>query len=493
MSSKTGSDKGWSLTTRMTLIFVATTSALLALDAAWSAHFMYATKMDAIHAFLEHETLELARDISQTDGSLDSIGRVAEDIASVSHDPPCAFRIRDAAGQLLVGKGAERLLALPTPHRSGWRDILFGSRSSSMTVVEPTHGLQLEVLADARSYVSALGDYLISATIAFLVSVAMAGLAGWYGARRGLRGLHEVVRSAGNVRFPTGGVSLDLDGAPREVRDVGVALEGMIKRVDSGMDDMRTFTAGLAHELRSPLQSLIGRTEVALLKQRSADEYAEALRGNLDDLHSLSDSVDNMVALCRSTSPNRQIHPVHHFDLAEESVLRLERERASAERVGIEVQFHKEGNTFLTADREALLRVVRNLTSNAVQWTPTGGTVSVSILGKTDTVDIEVLDEGPGIPDEMAAKMFSAFVTGLQRVGRRSGYGLGLAICKAVVDEHRGRIEFSNRPEGGARFHVSIPRSQPAGEGRSESAEDAGGEASLSRDARAVIAQNTLG
>jgi two-component system heavy metal sensor histidine kinase CusS len=362
-----------------------------------------------------------------------------------------------------------------------------------MTVQQPAHGFELEVLADVRSYVSALGDYVVSASIAFLVSVALAGLAGWFGARRGLRGLHEVVRSAGSVQFPTGGVTLDLEGAPHEVREVGVALEGMIKRVDSGMDSMRTFTAGLAHELRSPLQSLIGRTEVALLKTRSADEYAQALRGNLDDLHGLSDSVDNMVALCRSTSPNRQIHPTHHFDLADESLLRLERERASAERAGISVQFHREGNTFLTADREALLRVVRNLASNAIQWTPAGRTVSVRILGKADTVDIEVLDEGPGIPDEMAAKMFTAFVTGMQRVGRRSGYGLGLAICKSVVDEHHGSIEFSNRPEGGARFYVTIPRSQPFHDGEPDASHASQGATSLSRDAEAVIGQHAVG
>jgi signal transduction histidine kinase len=473
----------------MTLIFVVTTSALLALDAAWSARFMYSTKMDAIRGFLEHETQEFAHDIAKTDGSIEQIRKVGEDIASISHAPPCAFRIRNHDGEVLVQAGDGRLLALPYPHRSGWRDIIFGSQSSSLSIQDELHDYQLEVIADVRTYVSALTDYLTSAMIAFLVSVALAGLAGWYGANRGLRGLREVVRGAGDVVFPTGGVSLDLEDAPREVRDVGVALEGMIKRVDSGMDSMRTFTAGLAHELRSPLQSLIGRTEVSLLKKRPADEYEQTLRGNLDDLHSLSDSVDNMVALCRSASPKRQIHPTHHFDLAEESQLRLERERASAERAGIQVRFRSQGDTHLTADRESVLRIVRNLASNAIQWTPAGRTVSVGILGQTNTVDIEVLDEGPGIPEEMAEKMFTAFVTGLQRVGRRSGYGLGLAICKSVVDEHHGSIEFSNRPEGGARFYVTIPRSPPMptaqhGDGSGN------GATSLARDAGEVIGRD---
>ncbi len=468
MPSKTAADpksraqKAWSLTGRMTLIFAATTSALLALDSAWSAHFMYSTKMDAIQAFLDHETLEFSHAIEQTDGSRDQIREAADDIAAVSHEPPCAFRISNGSGSPIYVTGDGRLLALSRPLSAGWRDVLFGTQSSSMTVVDKKHGYELQVLADVRSYVDALGEYLISAAIAFAVTVVLAGLAGWIVVRRGLRGLREVVRGASHVEFPTGGLSLQLDGAPQEVRDVGVALESMIQRVDSGMDNMRTFTAGLAHELRSPLQSLIGRTEVALLSKRSPGEYEQALNSNLDDLHSLSDSVDNMVALCRSASLSGQAAAYHSFDLALESRLRLERERVSAERSGISVVLGQDGDTVLEADREACLRVVRNLASNAIQWTPKGGTVRVNITGSPDSVDVEVLDEGPGIPEEMASRMFDAFVSGMPRVGRRSGYGLGLAICKTVVDEHRGQLSFSNRSQGGARFHVSFPRTQTA-------------------------------
>ncbi len=459
MSSKTGSEKRWSLTGRMTLIFAATTSALLALDAAWSAHFMYSTKLDAIRAFLEHETQEFAHDIGETDGSLAEVREMAQVIADVSEEPPCAFRIHDEGGRLIAESGDERLLALGELGPPGWRDTLFGSQAARGTIVDGVHGLQLEVLADASSYVAAFFDYMISAAIALLVSVVLAALAGWYGANRGLRGLREVVRRAGDVDFTSGGTTLALDGAPQEVRDVGAALEGMIQRIDGGLDSMRTFTAGLAHELRSPLQSLIGRTEIALMATRSPESYEETLRGNLDDLHALSDSIDNMVAICRSASPNRQVQPSQHFDLAAESRLRLERERQSAERSGVTVGIHGEGDTRLTADREACLRVVRNLVSNAIQWTPAGGTVDVTFRGRVDHVEIDVVDEGPGVPDEMAEKLYTAFVSGMPRVGRRSGYGLGLAICKSVADEHGGTIRFENRPGGGARFVVTLPKS----------------------------------
>ena len=77
----------------------------------------------------------------------------------------------------MVKAGEGRLLALPYPPRSGWRDIIFGSQSSSLSIPDGSHGYTLEVLADVRSYVEALGDYLMSAAVAFLVSVILAGLA----------------------------------------------------------------------------------------------------------------------------------------------------------------------------------------------------------------------------------------------------------------------------------------------------------------------------
>jgi len=457
MSSKTGVEGSWSLTGRLTAIFAATTSALIALYALWSAHFVYSSKLDAIHSFMEHETQELAMLIARTSASHEEIVLATDSIADVSDEPPCAFRVRDRDGQVIAESGVAHLLARPVVAMS-WREAFFGQPAASLVTAEPVHALTVEVVADVSEYIDDIQAYLMSSVVAFLVAVVLAGLAGWFTADRGLRGLHEVVHRAGHVDFPSRGVTLDMAGAPREVRDVGVALEDMIRRIDDGLVRMRTFTAGLAHELRSPLQSLIGRTEVALLRERSPSEYEQALRGNLDDLHELSDAVDNMVALCRTATPDRHTQPTQAFDLAAESRLRLEREQRSAERSGVSVEIFQRGDTSIVADREACLRVVRNLVSNAIVWSPVGGCVRVEITDEGADVGLQVDDEGPGIPADLADKVFEPFVSGRARSGRRGSYGLGLAICKSVVGEHGGSIRFEPRPQGGTRFLVRLPR-----------------------------------
>ena len=110
------------------------------------------------------------------------------------------------------------------------------------------------------------------------------------------------------------------------------------------------------------------------------------------------------------------------------------------------------------ADREAMLRALRNLVSNAVQWTPQGGQVNVTIAATDLNVTLTVDDSGPGIPGPMRAKIFEPFARGGERGGERVGYGLGLAIVREAVEAHGGTVEVATSPIGGARFVVHIPR-----------------------------------
>jgi two-component system heavy metal sensor histidine kinase CusS len=232
----------------------------------------------------------------------------------------------------------------------------------------------------------------------------------------------------------------------------------MLERIEAGLSSMKTFTAGLAHELRSPLQNLLGETEVALLSERSPREYAQLLRSNLDDLHALSDAVDNLITWCRSSDPKQSRGVLESFDFADEARLRLERERRTAERGHMELQISSAGDTRIVADREGSLRVLRNLVSNAIAASPQGATVDVRIEGDEQFVALAVEDRGPGIPAELAPRIFEPFVSGRPRKGERGGYGLGLAICRTIMQQHGGSLAFESRAGGGTRFTARFPR-----------------------------------
>lgn len=464
MSSKAEPEGGWSLTRRMAITFAITTSSIVLLFGAGSNYLVWDNIRDHIKDYMEHELVELEHNLQPLRGELDNatIEEQLRRILEVSrNEARSAFRVRDTQGNVLAEQGELRLLEQVTQavtSKDKWdRYLADGIAIDSRKVAVP-HG-RLEILYDTTGSMRELWRYMQASFLTFLLSVVLAGVAGAWTASRGLRGLREVVNQARHIDFPAGKSPIRMEGAPIEVREVGSALNRMLRRIDHGLRNMRTFTAGLAHELRSPLQNLIGETEVTLLAPRAVDDYQRLLRSNLEELHDLSDAVDNLVVYCRDSDPMDRQKTREAFDLSVEARIRIDRLRRSAEHGGVHVQVTVDGDTRINADREACLRVVRNLVANAVEWSPVGSTVEVSMQGKPDTVRLEVRDHGPGIPDNLKERVFKPFVSGARSQGRRAGYGLGLAICRSAVEDHGGFIRHEAAAGGGTRFIVELPRS----------------------------------
>lgn len=462
MSLKRATDASWSLTRRLTLRFALTTSGVLALYGLLSAYTVFDIMRDDVKVFLEHEVEELSFRIQQSDRSAEAIWREVRDITNVSPDGS-AFRVRNGLGVVVAEaeSGEPSVLAAvsgPLASDVSWGEYLLSKNVAVCAGVVEGTDLTVELIMDTSQMFAGLRRYAWSALVAFLAAVALAALTGWLAATRGLRGLRDVVAQAGAIDPVVGGATIRLEGAPREVRDVGVALNAMLKRIDVGMDRMRTFTAGLAHELRSPLQNLIGETEVTLLSTRSVEDYQRVLQSNLSDLQELSDAVDNLIAYCRTAEPEGRERKHESFDLGAEARVRLQREVHTAARRGIDLEISTDGDTRLDADREAAMRVVRNLVNNAINCSPDGTLIEVRISGTEVNVRLEVSDQGSGVPAELGERIFEPFVRGESREGVRSGYGLGLAICRSAMSEHGGTLSFEPRPEGGTRFTAEFPR-----------------------------------
>lgn len=116
--------------------------------------------------------------------------------------------------------------------------------------------------------------------------------------------------------------------------------------------------------------------------------------------------------------------------------------------------------TLVNIDGKRLTQVLVNLLSNAIKYSPENGKINVNAIETETALCIEVLDEGPGIPEEALSKLFGRFARLDREVDRQtSGTGLGLAICKVIVEQHSGSIGAENHPSGGSRFWLSIPRS----------------------------------
>jgi signal transduction histidine kinase len=453
----------WSLTSRLAWRFAVMTSILVALYAAGSLYMLYDALRDDLHNFFEHESQETVEELARSGSDPQSLQAVLEEVASSVHTPSCAYRLRDGSGAIVAEAGRSKLLQqfterVPVEDRPIGLTLLHHAVFGHAIAV-PGRDLVLELLVDADEMHEALFGYLRSALLVFLVSVPLAAVFGRFTARRGLAGLHDLVAQARAIDVTAGNPArLRPENAPEELRELAAEMNAVLARTDEGLRTMRTFTAGLAHELRSPLQNLIGETEVTLMAARQPEEYAALLRSNLDDLHELSDAIDNLVAFCRSNEPKPHAAVRERFDLLAEADLRLQRERRTARRAGLQLRLTGDGDAHLRADREGVLRVLRNLVGNALAWSPRGGAIDVRVSGVPDSVRLVVEDVGPGIPEELRDRVFEPFVSGRPKRGERGGYGLGLTICRSVVRDHGGRLWHEAREGGGTRFVAEFPR-----------------------------------
>ena len=317
-------------------------------------------------------------------------------------------------------------------------------------------GRQVALAIDGSVQVALLRRYwLFGAGLVAVASVISYAVAA--GLSRRTSHLLELVAQRAASEDPAGLDRTLEDGRPLpdEIRAVAGALGERLDSIRSEHERAQLMTAGLAHELRSPLQNLLGEAEVALMRPREPAEYQRVLESQLEELRDLGRSIDNLVLLCAKEAP---VERGETFDLGDEAALRLDRESLRALRGGVRVELECEGDLTVRGDREALLLALRNLVGNAVAWSPPDGLVRVAISGSAEGVEVVVDDEGPGIDPELGESAFEPFRRGSRSAAGRVGFGLGLALARTAVVMHGGRIAAERSPAGGARVRFLVPR-----------------------------------
>lgn len=384
----------------------------------------------------------------------------ARDITD-SQPYPVAWRVWKVDwGRVVHEAGHAELLTEADPRLSNaaYTLRLEGGRRTRTELL--SRGYAVGVVLDGSERIAVLRRYeTFAATLLLVAALITLGLGVYMILRMSLM-LRKVAQRARSVREPTSDtVEIEDDDAPEEIRDVVGALRQLFATVRAESERNRVFYASMAHELRSPIQNLVGETEVALFGKRDSADYRRVLESNLDELRDLGDAIDNLVTICSERRPLSADSDLEDFDLLDEARIRLGREKSQAERRGVELALEGQGDLAVRGDREGLLRALRNLAANAIQWSPAGSTVSVRLVGQERTIELTVEDAGPGVPPELREEIFRPFVRGPTLNGQRIGYGLGLAIVRSAVDAQGGTIEVGTSEQGGARFHVVLPRS----------------------------------
>jgi signal transduction histidine kinase len=231
----------------------------------------------------------------------------------------------------------------------------------------------------------------------------------------------------------------------------------MLDRLEKAFQRQRQFTADASHELRAPLTLLLGQVDVALQRPRSDAEYHQVLRGLREDILRLRRLVDVLLALARADARQDLLTP-EPLDLGELVQEIADAMAPVADEREVRLEAHSSPGVVIHADQARLMQLFLNLVENALNYTPSGGTVAVSAqrAGVPATACVYVRDTGSGIAPRDLPHVFDRFYRA-DSARTSGGAGLGLAICRWIAEAHGGRIEVQSELGVGSTFTVWLP------------------------------------
>ena len=250
----------------------------------------------------------------------------------------------------------------------------------------------------------------------------------------------------------------DADGRARRITGTNADISER-KAVEEMKDE---FIATVSHELRTPLTAIIGG--LALVKEES-ETLPEEPRMLLDlayeNAERLAELVNDILDYEKLRTGRMPLSPkTIELGVFLRQALRIN--TPYAEKHGARFQLDEPvPPVTIYADESRLMQVTTNLLSNAAKFSPEGGTVFVRTCARDERVRVEVVDQGPGIPEEFKPRIFSRFAQAtVDGAAPHGGTGLGLAISKAIIEASGGRIGFESDPGEGATFFFDLPTSQ---------------------------------
>jgi two-component system, OmpR family, sensor kinase len=331
------------------------------------------------------------------------------------------------------------------------RPHAFSNRTLLLIVASPV----VDVLREQHEVQEAM---LVGIPIVLL----LAGGGGLWLASLGLRPITDMARRAARIA-PTGLEDLGQTERTDELGQLATAFNGLVARLRAALQTQRQFMADASHELRTPVSIVQATSDVMLSRDhRDEAEYREAIAIVGGQARRLGRLVEDMLVLARADAGGYPLRPV---DLYLDEMVADCRRAVDVLATGRGVTIRSAGppDILFRGDEDLLRRLVLNVLQNAVQHTPSGGSVEVDIRQELQAVRIRVTDQGPGIPSDDQRRIFDRFVQ-LDAARRGQGAGLGLPIARWIAEAHSGTLVLEHSGPGGSTFCVSLPTAEPDSE-----------------------------
>ncbi len=240
-------------------------------------------------------------------------------------------------------------------------------------------------------------------------------------------------------------------GRNDEISRLSLTLNKMLDRIESSVQQLHAMSDALAHDLRSPITSVRGKLELALMSQHP-EVKEEAIVHCIEEIDRLCCLLSTSLDVSEATADALRLRK-ETIDLHETLRSMAELYEPSFSHAGLTLDLRGAGPLYVEADSALMQRTVANLFDNELKHLAPGTTVTITLRKAAERVVMRLEDDGAGFPGDLLPRVFERYSKGPQS----AGYGLGLAFVAAVVRSHDGSVTAGNRPDGGAYIALELP------------------------------------
>ncbi len=343
--------------------------------------------------------------------------------------------------------------------------IIFQDRPDKIRIlyamINPSIILQVGLVMESYSRFLAAFKGIFIITMSILI-LAAAGL-GWFMARRAVSGVEAVTRTARKISGGTLEERVLIKGQGDEIDQLAQTFNQMLDRIQILVTEIKEMTDHIAHDLRSPLTRIRGHAEVTLTTAKSLTEYETMAADTIEECDRLLEMINTMLLISKTES-GVDIISVEEVDLVVLVHEACELFLPTTEDKGVQLTCEVPERSLLKADTRMIQRLLSNLLDNAIKYTPSGGSVTVSIVEQEENLVLIVKDTGIGISPSDLPRIFERFYR-CDQSRSLEGIGLGLSLARAIARAHGGDIMAVSEPNEGSTFKVILPKS-PSPPGR---------------------------
>ncbi|MDI9278606.1 heavy metal sensor histidine kinase [Pantoea sp. EABMAA-21] len=349
---------------------------------------------------------------------------------------------------------ADQPLSLTSVHHQQAQD---GTPFISAAALAPTRdgNGQIEIItgrlmSDRTQTLNSYRDQIIVSTALAALLVALLSI--WL-VRRGLSPLRRLAAETDAIDVRRLSHRIQFSDAPSELQPLVAAFNQMLSRLEMGYQQLSQVSADMAHDLRTPIGTLIGQTEVALSQPRSVGDYQALLGSNYEELERLAKMIDNMLFLAKAEDAS-QAMDWQAIDLAQLGEKLQDYFDGMAEEHNMQLEMRMQGE--LRADPQLLQRALANLMANALRYGERDTTIRVLSAVRDQGIELVVENQGAALSAEQQSRMFDRFWRA-DASRHQSSSGLGLSIVRSIMRLHHGSCAVSSE-NGMNRFSLRFPR-----------------------------------